>query len=168
MNVQRNNRGVAYLAVLVAIILVGIALGAASQSWRMVMQRDREEELLFRGTQIRNAIADWYGARPAGHVATPLRDLKDLLRDPRTPETVRYLRRLYPDPMTNGDWLVISDPATGIRGVVSSSDKQALKTSGFSDDLEDFNGKTRYNEWHFVYTPAVQGQYSSSRSGAGH
>ncbi|MCK7509831.1 MAG: hypothetical protein MZV70_41250 [Desulfobacterales bacterium] len=36
--------------------------------------------------------------------AMPLRDLKDLLKDPRTPQTVRYLRRLYNDPMTNKEW----------------------------------------------------------------
>lgn len=162
----RNNRGVAYLAALVAIILLGIALGAASQSWRTVLQREREEELLFRGLQIRNAIAGWYGARPGGHVATPLRDLKDLLRDPRTAETVRHLRTLYVDPMTGGDWLLIEDPVLGIRGVASRSDGRALKISGFPEGLEDFEGKTRYSEWQFLHTSPVQGQATSGTGAA--
>ncbi len=46
------------------------------------MQREREKELLFRGMQIQDAIGRWH--QPQGnvqqHAATPLNDLKDLLR----------------------------------------------------------------------------------------
>jgi len=151
-----DNKGFALLAVLTMVIIMGISLGAVGLSWRIIMQREREEELLFRGSQIRDAITRWYALKSVEQAAMPLRDLKDLLKDPRTPQTVRYLRRLYIDPMTNKEWEVINDPSKGIQGVTSTSQDSPLKTGGFSDDLQDFTGKTRYSEWRFVYTPSAQ------------
>jgi type II secretory pathway pseudopilin PulG len=151
-----DNKGFALLAVLTMVIIMGISLGAVGLSWRIIMQREREEELLFRGSQIRDAITRWYALKSVEQAAMPLRDLKDLLKDPRTPQTVRYLRRLYTDPMTNKEWEVIIDPSKGIQGVTSTSQDTPLKTAGFSDDLQDFTGKTRYSEWRFVYTPSAQ------------
>lgn len=158
MKLLLNNRGFALLAVLTMVIVMGISLGAAGLSWRIVMQREREKELIFRGTQIRDAITRWYALKSVSQAAMPLRDLKDLLKDPRTPQTVRYLRRLYNDPMTNKDWELIVDPAKGIQGIASTSQDVPLKTAGFPDDLQDFTGKGHYNEWRFVYTPATQQQ----------
>lgn len=158
-----NRNGFTYLSVLVIIVIAGIMLGAIGTSWRTIMKREKEEELLFRGQQIRDAITRWYKPRGGQHAATPLRDLKDLLQDPRTPATVRYLRRLYTDPMTNDEWDIIVDPAKGIVGVASKSKEKPLKTAGFPDDLQTFTGKTSYSEWQFVYANPVQAQSSSSR-----
>jgi type II secretory pathway pseudopilin PulG len=153
-----NCKGHTYLAVLMLVIIMGIMLSAVGQSWHTIMKREREEELLFRGRQIRDAIARWYKPRDGEHASTPLRDLKDLLQDPRTPVTVRYLRRLFKDPVTNGEWVIINDPSKGIQGVVSASREAPLKTSGFPDDLKDFSGKTKYSDWRFVYTPTTPTQ----------
>ena len=91
------------------VVILGIMLGSAVQSWTMIMQREREEELLFRGCQIRDAIARWYKPTPwpATDFPRPLMDLKYLLEDPTSPEKVRYLRRLYKDPITNKDFVPI-------------------------------------------------------------
>ena len=113
-----------------------------------MMQREREEELLFRGAQIKDAITRWYNV-PAGQQPTPLRDLKDLLRDPRSTTTKRYLRRLYTDPMTGKGWNIIQDPNRGIRGVISTSTLAPFKVDNFSDDLKELAGKKKYNEWRF-------------------
>jgi type II secretory pathway pseudopilin PulG len=151
MRPRLNNGGFTYLMALMIIMIMGIMLGAAGQSWKTMMQREREEELLFRGTQIKNAITRWYTPRGGQPPATPLRDLKDLLRDPRSTTTFRYLRRLYTDPITGKEWTIISDANKGIIGVVSSSPLTPLKMDGFPDDLSDFAGKQHYSDWRFVY-----------------
>lgn len=151
MRPRLNNGGFTYLMALMTIMIMGIMLGAAGQSWKTMMQREREEELLFRGTQIKNAITRWYTPQGKQPPATPLRDLKDLLRDPRSTTTLRYLRRLYSDPITGKEWTVISDANKGIIGVVSSSPLTPLKVDGFPDDLSDFAGKQHYSDWRFVY-----------------
>ena len=37
-------------------VIMGIMLGMMGETWSMIMRRDREEELLFRGKQIKDAI----------------------------------------------------------------------------------------------------------------
>jgi type II secretory pathway pseudopilin PulG len=142
--------GFTYLSVLYLIVIMGIMAGAAGQSWHTLMKREREEELLFRGRQIKEAITRWNNPRAGEHVVTPLNDLKDLLRDPRTPHTVRYLRKMYIDPVTNSEWTIIRDPSRGIVGVASSSGEIPLKSAGFPDDLAEFAGGSRYSDWKFV------------------
>lgn len=148
-------KGFTYLTALLLIMIMGVMLGAIGQSWKTIMQREREEELLFRGTQYKDAITRWYKPRPGQHIATPLRDLKDLLQDPRSLTTVRYLRRLYTDPVTGKDWNVISDPSQGIYGVASASSDKPFKIDGFPDVLADLAGKSAYSDWQFVYKKNV-------------
>ncbi|HEX9078486.1 MAG TPA: type II secretion system protein [Desulfuromonadaceae bacterium] len=148
---MNNCKGFTYLIALMLVMVMGIMLGIIGQSWRIVMQREREAELLFRGSQIKDAITRWYTPRPGQPAAMPLRDLNDLLRDPRSASTVRYLRRLYNDPITGKEWSVISDPSRGISGVASTSQDKPLKVDGFPDGLQDLAGKAHYSEWQFVY-----------------
>ena len=61
------------------VVVMGIMLGAIGQSVRVIMKREREKELIFRGLQYRDAIERW---SKKGNV--PLQDLKDLLKDPRS------------------------------------------------------------------------------------
>ena len=83
-------------------------------------------------------------------------DLKDLLKDPRSLATVRYLRKIDPDPITGKEWVIIKDPVKGIIGVASSSDAEPLKQAGFPEEYKLFEKKTKYSEWQFVYNPAQQ------------
>lgn len=153
-----SNKGSAYLYILLVVMLIGVMMGRVGTTWKQVIQREKEEELLFRGMQIQEAIARWQQPQ-AGvqqHVATPLTDLKYLLKDPRTPNTVRYLRRLYNDPMTGGDWNLIKDPARGIVGVASSSKEQVIKKDNFPEQLQTLSNKERYEEWQFLYQQTRQ------------
>lgn len=161
-----NGKGHTYLAVLMMVIIMGILLCAVGRSWHTVMKREREEELLFRGGQIRDAISRWYKPRAGGHAATPLRDLKDLLQDPRTPRTVRHLRRLYKDPVTNGEWVIITDPVKGIQGVASAGRDMPLKTTGFPEELKDFTGNKHYSDWRFIYATTTQTQINGAAATA--
>ena len=151
--VRLTSSGGFTLVVAMAIVVVmGVMMGVASQSWRMIIQREREEELLFRGVQSRDAIARWYKPPPVQQgqfAAKPLRKMEDLLQDPGSAGTVKYLRKLYKDPITNKEFVPILDASQGIVGVRSSSDKKPIKIGNFTEDLNDFKGKVKYSDWQF-------------------
>lgn len=147
----KSSAGFTYVTVLMLIMVMGIMLGMAGQSWKMIMDREREAELLWRGSQYRDAMIRWYRPKPGQHIATPLRDLKDLLKDPRSLQNVRYLRKLYPDPVTDKEWNIIKDPNQGIIGVSSSSEAEPIKQANFPKEFQDFEGKKKYSEWQFVW-----------------
>jgi len=152
--------GSALLFLLTIIALIGLFSGIAGSSWQTIVQRSKEEDLLFKGGQIRNGIKQYYefnmnktGSKT--HSGIFPKSLKDLLVDTRTVNKTRYLRSLYSDPMTGGDWEVIKDKSGGIMGVFSSSEKVPFRQQGFSDEYQNFNGKISYQEWKFVYQPKM-------------
>jgi type II secretory pathway pseudopilin PulG len=125
----RNSPGFAYVALIVAIIIIGISLGAAGKYWSYVMLRDKEEELLFRGNQYRLAIDKYYSY--LGKKQYPS-SIDDLLKDSRSAAGRHHLRQQYKDPITGEDFEEIKDPRTKrIRGVRSTSDKESLKQAEF-------------------------------------
>jgi type II secretory pathway pseudopilin PulG len=155
VNPLRSSAGFTYLMALMVILIMGIMLAAAGQSWKMIRDRELEEEFLFRGLQYKDAITRWYKPRPGQRPAPPLNDLKDLLKDPNSLTNIRYLRVLYPDPLTGKEWTTIRGGTTGgIIGIFSSYSsvgQKPIKQANFPTGLEDFEGKTRYSEWKFVY-----------------
>ncbi len=151
----QNPKGATYLMVLMIVMVMGIMLGITGQSWKQVMSREREEELLFRGLQIRDALESWHNPKPLpGQIQpSPLNDINHLLKDPRTAGNTKYLRRLYKDPITNSEWKLIKDPVHGIIGVTSASDLKPIKQGNFPADMAAFAGKNKYSEWQFVCVP---------------
>ena len=152
-----SSRGFTYVALLAAIVIIGISLGAAGKYWQNVMMREKEEELLFRGGQYRLAIERYFLAIP-GTFQYP-QNIDDLLKDSRSAAGKRHLRQKYLDPITNEDFEVIRDQTKGnrITGVYSKSDKEPLRTAGFAEPDKEFEGKKKYNEWKFLFTQP-QGQ----------
>ena len=144
-----SGRGFTYIALLVAIVIIGISLGSATRSWRNVSLREKEEELLFRGDQYRLAIERYSHAVP-GKLQYP-QNLDDLLNDDRTPAGRRFLRQKYKDPISGEDFVEIRDGATkGIIGVHSPSEKEPLKKSNFPEPYKNFEQKGTYREWTFT------------------
>jgi type II secretory pathway pseudopilin PulG len=137
-----------------SIVIIGIAISVIGPSWKTAKKIEKEEELLFRGKEIVDAIGAYYNGFP-GQKAFPAR-LEDLLKDPRYPTTKRYLRKPYKDPITNGEWILILDAYQRIRGVKSKSEEEPLKKANFLDEFKNFEGKTKYNEWVFEYSPKPQ------------
>jgi type II secretory pathway pseudopilin PulG len=147
-----RSAGFTYITVIVMVVIMGIMLGAVGQVWKTVMQRDREEELLFRGLMYKRAITQWYTPAASTKQPLPLTKLEDLVKDPTSLEKKRYLPRLYADPMTGKEWGVVKDQTGGIIGVVSTSTDDAFKTTKFPEELKELEGKKKYSEWQFVYT----------------
>ena len=103
----RNQRGFTLLMVLVMIVVIGLVLGITGASWKTITQRAKEEELLFRGEQYRQAIGSYFNSAQGGAKGAYPANLEDLLRDPRSAQVVRHIRKLYKDPMTGDDFEVI-------------------------------------------------------------
>jgi type II secretory pathway pseudopilin PulG len=147
------NRGFTFLAVMAMVMIVGISLSVTAYQWKTISKREKEKELLFRGNAIRSAIAQYVSGDPLRRYP---HSLDNLVKDPRTPQPVRYLRKLYKDPVNNEEWDLIMDGASGgIIGVRSKSKDKPLKTANFKGLDRCFEGKTEYREWLFVVNPLL-------------
>lgn len=158
-----RQRGFTYLLVLFFIASIAVGLSAVGELWSTSRQQEREVELLFAGNAIRQAIGAYYLATPGPLKQYPA-SLEQLLKDPRFPDTQRYLRRLYPDPITGStEWALIKAPQGGIMGVASASEAAPLKRAGFRAPNQVFEeqairlkDKLRYRDWEFVYNPLLR------------
>ncbi len=150
--------GFTYAGVLIAVALVGVSLAVTGDVWQITVQRERERELLFVGDEIRRAIAQYYESTPGTGKQFP-KSLEDLVRDNRYPTTRRYLRKVYPDPMTGKrEWGLVKGPGDGIMGVYSLSGKSPIKRANFPDEYASFNNAESFAAWQFAYTgPAAAG-----------
>ncbi len=147
-------QGSALILVLVMVVILGLAAGLAGQTWKSLMQRAMEAELLWRGQQYRQAIGSYYQAGTQGTRGIYPASLEELVKDPRFPHPVRHLRRLYDDPMTKEEWALVKGADGRITGVRSTSTLKPFRQDGFPEGLESFRDKQSYREWEFVFTPA--------------
>jgi type II secretory pathway pseudopilin PulG len=84
-------------ALLVTLAVMSVILGMALPVWRTVVQREREEELVFRGRQYARAIALYQRKYAASYPAS-----LDVLVEQK------FLRRKFKDPMTkDGEFEII-------------------------------------------------------------
>lgn len=149
-----GQRGFSYLGLMILIAIMGVGLAATGEIWATSRQRERESQLLYVGEQYRRALDRYYRNSPVGAPRYP-QQLAELLRDPRFPDTRRYLRRLYPDPVTGkAEWGLVKGPAGEIVGIYSLSEAEPLKKAGFGLQDRGFEGKTKYAEWVFVHGPS--------------
>jgi type II secretory pathway pseudopilin PulG len=161
---RRRRSGYALVALMATIAIMMVLMAAAVPSWRYLMKNDREEELIFRGGQIADAIARYQ--KKNGNALPP--SLEVLVKG-------RYLRHAYKDPMTkSGKWRFIRPGqsvgpirAPGAPGAVTTT-TTTTRPSAFSQpggtlggiqgvastskeaSLRVFNGRTRYDEWVFL------------------
>ena len=168
MSGRPAERGYSMVALVAAMAVMTILISVGVSGWRYVMQDAREEELLFRGVQIANAVKAFQAKN--GGAYPPSLDV--LVKG-------KYLRKAYKDPMTeDGKWRFLRPgegatvmPAPGASplpgstmksgptglasprpgtiggeiGVVAGVASRSTETS-----LRVVNGRTRYNEWLFL------------------
>lgn len=138
--VLRQEVGVTYVGLLFVIVLLGLATATFAPAWSTVVQREKEAELLFRLGEFRRAITTYrrdHGRYPA--------KLKDLLEDATQLQVRRYLRRIYPDPMTGqADWKLeyIVDKTGAVAGI------RDLHSRSAEEGFRVVSGRGRkYSEW---------------------
>jgi type II secretory pathway pseudopilin PulG len=156
MSSGKRQAGFTYLSLLLLVAVIGLGLAAASDVWSHSARREKERDLMFIGNQFRQAIEAYYQRTPGPLKRFPEK-LEDLVEDKRYPNPQRYLRKVYPDPMTGStEWGLIPAPGgQGIMGVYSLSEAAPIKTGNFSMAYEVFHGSSRYSEWQFFYNPEI-------------
>jgi|SRR5437867_553763 len=93
---RSNEAGYAMVALLVAMGIVALLMTAAMPVWKQMNQREKEEELVFRGQQYVHAIA-LYG-RKFANTQPPSVDV--LVQQ-------KFLRKKYKDPITDDDFQLV-------------------------------------------------------------
>jgi len=107
--------GYTLLIVMFAIFLLTLGLMLAMPVWQTQVQRELEEELIFRGEQYVEAVRLFQTKNPGNFPSS----FDELLEE-------KFIRRLFPDPMTEaGEWNVIllynQNPARNQRGSRSTA-----------------------------------------------
>jgi type II secretory pathway pseudopilin PulG len=142
--------------VLFAATLLSLTLAGVGAVWSISVRREREQQLLWVGSQFERALSAYYLRGPGGLRQLP-RSLGELLEDHRGPVLLRHLRRIYVDPMTGrADWQLLRAADGGIHGLHSRAPGAPLKQRNFSRD-GSFEDASCYCEWVFeVRVPARQ------------
>ena len=155
-----NQRGVTYLFLMFAIVLIGLSTTVAAKQWKVMVQRELEADLLYKGIEIQNALALYSATMKAGRVtATEVypQSLAELTRLPKP-----YLRRAYADPMSHGDWEYLRSPTGGIMGVRSKSRGTPFKKHDFPQVVRHLEGRASYYEWVFQHpNPSTAGSFAA-------
>lgn len=94
---MKKVKGYTLIILMFAIFVMSLGLMVAVPVWKTQIQREKEEELIFRGKQFVEAIRLFQIKKPG---AFP-RDFEELIEE-------KCLRKHYKDPMTdNGEWNVV-------------------------------------------------------------
>jgi len=144
-----NERGVTYLMLMFAIVVIGVATTAAAKQWKVIVQREREADLLAKGIEIQRALALYSTTVKAGRVMPGEvypQTLADLTRLPKP-----FLRKAYLDPMGHGEWEYLRAPTGGIMGVRSKSRARPFRQRNFPPDVRHFEGRATYHDWTFQH-----------------
>lgn len=108
-----RQQGYVLLAIILMLALIVIAAAAAAPDIAMSIRREREAELINRGTQYMRAIQHYY--KKFGRYPTRIEDLENT-------NNMRFLRRRYKDPITDKDFRLLHfgevnmNAITGISG----------------------------------------------------
>jgi len=153
-----KEKGYMLIVLMVAIFVMAIGLLVAVPVWQTQVQREKEEELIFRGNQYLEAVRLFQMKKPGSFP----KSLDELLKE-------KCIRKLFKDPMTDhGEWdLILPYSGTSrkettslqkilvvpynivrsvenpqIIGVVSSSTKKSIKI---------YFDQESYDKWLFCY-----------------
>jgi len=164
-------------ALLVAMSVMAVLMGALLPQWTTLATREKEQELVFRGQQYARAIGLFQ--RKFANTAPPTIDV--LVEQ-------RFLRKKYKDPITNDDFQPIyanqpppgaggapgnqpgqragANPGTPARpglqmgfnstGATSAGGIIGVTSKSTETSLRLYNGRSKYNEWAFVYVQTAQ------------
>lgn len=144
-----NTRGITYLALMFSIVLIGISASAAARQWTVMVQREKEADLMAKGIEIQNALALYSASMKIGRIMSTEIYPQSLTELTRTPKP--FLRRVYQDPISGGEWEYMRAPTGGIMGVRSKSKVKPIKERDFPLAIRHFEGRKTYHDWMFQH-----------------
>lgn len=167
-----NRNGFTFLTAIFMVMIVGILSAFTGKTWTMIMKREREKELIFRGSQIKEAIENWNnpkysvrGLKWAGQ-PHPLADLSQLFdnphvlglkylppgyateldgKDPRCAPDCPKLK-VYQDPMTGKEWTLIRGNLGVGQPVAASTGAQGGGIIGIASKSEEAPLRTNFKD----------------------
>jgi type II secretory pathway pseudopilin PulG len=170
--------GYILLMLILMTTMMMVALAIALPRISTQIRRDREMEMIHRGEQYERAIQRYY--RKYGRYPMRLEELENT-------DNLRFLRRRYTDPMSQGGtWrlLHVGEVQMGTMAMLSAASQGGTYTAAGSQSgvfqttgsqgadamgggpiigvasvsnrkgVHEFNGKSKYSEWYFVYDPS--------------
>ncbi len=109
---QNSSRGYILITLMLLMTLVAMAAMAVLPKMAQQVQRDREEEMVHRGTEYMRAIKKYY--KKFGRYPSRIEELENTNQQ-------RFLRKRYKDPFGNGDKefkvVHVGDPALNMLGL---------------------------------------------------
>jgi type II secretory pathway pseudopilin PulG len=143
--------GYAMIALLIALAVMTVFLLAAVPLWQTAMQREAEEELLFRGRQYVTAI----GLYVKNHNNLYPQNLEILHLE-------KFLRQMFTDPIAaDGRWdMVFQDnsapqakllvvPFGQAKAYIGRAVLVGVCSTSPESAFREYRGKKKYNEWAF-------------------
>ncbi|MCX6560313.1 MAG: type II secretion system protein [Candidatus Aminicenantes bacterium] len=117
---MKRQAGYTFIILMAMITVLAIGLLAAVPVWKTQIQREAEEELIFRGRQYVEAVRIYQIKNPGKFPAS----IDDLIK-------ARCLRKPFPDPMTrDGKWDLILQADSASGGNQASSGRGAAARTG--------------------------------------
>jgi len=153
---RARRRGYVLIILMMAVFVMTLGLLIAVPVWQTELQREKEEELIFRGKQYAEAVRIYVQKNPGRYPAS----LKELLDK-------KCIRRLYKDPFgPNGEWNVVlatsGAPGGGTSSSLSSLSSAAAPASGQAAAQEVMVAPERVLP--AIKSPRILGVVSSSKA----
>lgn len=157
MHNGNDQSGFSYLLLLVWITIFALMLMKSQDLLISRFRHQQEEQLLFNGNQIREAISNYRGKdNPDQGKGSQKKEgcfptrFEQLIKDNRSLKPLYHLRKHYADPLVpKRDWIKIFDEEGRWIGVHSSGTGHPMKKTGFADLYKEFSKAKSYQDWEF-------------------
>jgi type II secretory pathway pseudopilin PulG len=141
MSTFQSQRGYTMALALAVAVVMGIMLMKAGPLISKEVQRENEEDLIFRGEAIQEALRLF--AAKTGRYPTSLDDVMKV--------RPRILRQKYKDPMTaTGEWEYVTQVQPGASGNTDGLPIIGVRSRGKQDAIHIYKNKTLIHDWLFA------------------
>lgn len=142
-SMPRLEHGFVYLWALFSVVLAGIVMAGTGQMWQTKSQREKEAELMFIGEEFRKAIMSYHSSGTKQYPES----LEDLLKDERSPNIKRHLRKIYVDPVTNTtEWGLVAEPSPNTSSATANKGSAQNQSSTQGQSSAQKQGTTTPNQ----------------------